>query len=113
MNTQKQRFDVVTVEKTGPLVTCHRISCSYKWVYTGHRNIACCPNCHTSVMIGPFEEHVEGSKKDQGEHQLIKDAQAERKGSRGERCTEPAPTEPIIEQHRQIKHPTREGVEQS
>ena len=51
----KQKFQTVTVEKTGLSVKCQRVSCGHKWIYTGRRNFAWCPSCHTTVTIGPFK----------------------------------------------------------
>ena len=45
------RFEKVVFERTGFLARCQR--CKYAWMYSGARNFACCPACHTSVVIRP------------------------------------------------------------
>lgn len=45
------RFETGIVEKWGFKAKCQR--CEYRWIYCGGRNFACCPVCHTSVVIRP------------------------------------------------------------
>jgi Zonular occludens toxin (Zot). len=41
-------------EKTGVPLICPK--CGYKWVYTGKRNFARCPNCDTRLRVGDYTE---------------------------------------------------------
>jgi len=42
----------------GEELECQR--CEYEWEYGGSRHYATCPNCHTSVSVGRFDDGGSG-----------------------------------------------------